>query len=169
MGPWPAARRRAASGSLSGPAAQGRRYALWKNHRISANAESAKLAWIAKPKPGSTALTAKRACAMCSVKGEEGKQALDRAASPGVVLPYPASAGAGRLHRATPRGHRRRPRPRLIRKDLPIHEHQDPTGTRICVGIRPPEASIALAMPPSAVPTCPARPKQTPRIIEQSP
>lgn len=64
----------------AGTAAQGRRYALWKNPEDLTERQSAKLAWIAKTDPRlyRAYLLKESLRHVFSVKGEEGKQALDR-------------------------------------------------------------------------------------------
>ena len=106
---------------------KGARYALWKNPEDLTDRQSAKLAWIAKTDPRlyRAYLLKEGLRHVFSVKGEEGKQALDRWISLGAPLPHPGVRGTGRPHRAPPPGHRRRPRPRPIAGADRIHQHQD--------------------------------------------
>jgi transposase len=106
---------------------KGARYALWKNPEDLTEHQTAKLAWIAKTPPPASGLSAQRGPAACVFGQRRGRQG-----SPGPVdllgaaLPHPSIRGAGRPHRATPRCHRRRPRPRPIAGTDRINQHQDP-------------------------------------------
>ncbi len=95
---------------------KGARYALWKNPEDLTERQTAKLAWIAKTDPRlyRAYLLKEGLRHVFSVKGEEGKQALDRWISWARRCRIPVFVElAGRIvrHRA---GHRRRPRARPI-------------------------------------------------------
>ena len=77
---------------------KGARYALWKNPEDLTERQTAKLAWIAKTDTRlyRAYLLKEGLRHVFSVKGEEGKQALDRWISLGAALPHPG------LRRAAP-------------------------------------------------------------------
>jgi len=128
---------------------KGARYALWKNPEDLTERQTAKLAWIAKtdPRLHRASLLKEGLRHVFSVKGEEGKQALDRWISWARRCRIPVFAElAGRI--ATHR--------HAINAAL---DHGPSQGliestntkilllTRIAFGFRSPEALIALAMP----------------------
>jgi len=80
-----------------GPQAQGARYALWKNPDDLTECQTAKLAWDRQDRPRlhRAYLLKEGLRQVFSVKGEEGKQALDRWIS-WAALPHPGVCGAGR-------------------------------------------------------------------------
>ena len=82
MGPWPARQehRAAARGHERARQLKGARYALWKNPEDLTERQSAKLAWIAKTDTRlyRAYLLKEGLRHVFSVRGEEGKQALDR-------------------------------------------------------------------------------------------
>ena len=106
---------------------KGARYALWKSPEDLTERQTAKLAWIAKTDPRlyRAYLLKEGLRHVFSVKGEEGKQALDRWISWARRSRIPVFVElAGRIMRHPP-GHRRRPRPRPIAGADRIHQHQD--------------------------------------------
>nr|WP_284676715.1 transposase [Mycobacterium tuberculosis] len=130
---------------------KGARYALWKNPEDLTERQSAKLAWIAKTDPRlyRAYLLKESLRHVFSVKGEEGKQALDRWISWAQRCRIPVFVElAARIKR-----HR-------VAIDAAL-DHGLSQGliestntkirllTRIAFGFRSPQALIALAMPPT--------------------
>jgi len=140
---------------------KGARYALWKNPEDLTERQTAKLAWIAKtdPRLHRAYLLKEGLRHVFSVKGAEGKQALDRWLSwarRSRIPVFVALAGRITKHRSA------------IDATL---EHglsqglieSTNTMTRIAFGFRSPQALIALAIAgPRRPPTHPARPHQRP-------
>lgn len=127
---------------------KGARYALWKNPEDLTDGQSAKLAWIAKtdPRLHRAYLLKEGLRHVFTVKGEEGKQALDRWVSWARRCRIPAFVELAR---------------KIVKHRLAINaalEHGLSQGliestntkirllTRIAFGFRSPEALIALAM-----------------------
>ncbi|CMP40763.1 transposase [Mycobacterium tuberculosis] len=144
---------------------KGARYALWKNPEDLTERQSAKLAWIAKTDPRlyRAYLLKESLRHVFSVKGEEGKQALDRWISWAQRCRIPVFVEPCRPHQTPPGGHRRRPRPRPIPRPDRIHQHQDPPTdpdrVRIPLTTSPHRPSHAH---PRRPPPHPARPTQPP-------
>ena len=106
---------------------KGARYALWKNPEDLTDRQTAKLAWIAKTDTRlyRAYLLKEGLRHVFSVKGEEGKEALDRWISWARRCRIPVFVElAGRIvrHRDSDR---RRPRPRPVPRADRIHQHQD--------------------------------------------
>ncbi len=127
---------------------KGARYALWKNPEDLTDGQSAKLAWIAKtdPRLHRAYLLKEGLRHVFTVKGEEGKQALDRWISWARRCRIPAFVELAR---------------KIVKHRTAIDaalEHGLSQGliestntkirllTRIAFGFRSPEALIALAM-----------------------
>ena len=107
---------------------KGARYALWKNPDDLTERQTEKLAWIAKTDTRlyRAYLLKEGLRHVFSVKGEAGKQALDRWISWARRCRIPVFVELARRivnHRDTDR---RRPRPRPVPRADRIHQHQDP-------------------------------------------
>ena len=135
---------------------KGARYALWKNPEDLTEHQNREVGLDRQDRyPAVPRLSAQRGPAPRVFGQRRGRHA-----GPGPVdllgaaLPHPGIRGAGRPHRATPPGHRRRPRPRPIPRTDRIHQHQNPPAD--------PDQHVRILLPGSTHRPGHARPRRTP-------
>ena len=105
------------------------RWALWKNPENLTDRQADKLAWIAKtdPRLHRAYLLKEGLRHVFAVKGEPGKQALDRWLSWARRCRLPSFVRLARRIVNVPGLDRGRPRPRPVQRADRVHQHQDPT------------------------------------------
>ena len=169
---WNAAKGRR---STAGLARQGRstgdaqhisqsRYALWKNPGDLTGRQRHQLDWIAKTSPRlwRAYLLKEGLRYVFAVKGDEGKQALDRWIELGAPLQHARVRATATSDRNPPARDRRRARHRTVARPRRINEHQDPTPHPHRVRVpRPPTPRRARDARPRRTPTPAPRPNMT--------
>ena len=137
------------------------RYALWKNPGDLTGRQRHQLDWIAKTSPRlwRAYLLKEGLRYVFAVKGDEGKQALDRWISWARRSQDARVRATATSDRRAPARDRRRARHRTVARPRRINEHQDPTPHPHRVRVpRTPTAHRARDARPRITPTPPPRP-----------
>ena len=146
------------------------RYALWKNPENLTDRQRAKLAWIAKTDPRlyRAYLLKEGLRIVFALKGDAGKEALDRWISWARRCRIPAFVAPATTHRQAPRRDRRRPRLRPVQRADRVDQHQDPPHHPRRLRLpRPRTPHRPRHAQPRRPPTRPPRPTHDPRISQE--